>query len=358
MKQAAEVRGFDPERAFTDRNDRMLDRFAQFALVAATEALADSGLQLTDALRNRGAVVTGSCVGGVTSQETEYQKLYGEGHDRVHPQTVPRMMANAGASRVSMQFGLRGPVFNLSSACSSSNQALGLGYWLVRDGTADLALCGGTEAPFTLGNLKAWDALRVVAPDVCRPFSKGRKGMIIGEGAAFLVLEPREAALARGARIYAEVAGFGMTADASHITQPTVDGPARAMRLALEDGGLDPASVGYINAHGSGTEANDANEAKAIRAVFSDHWRQVAVSSTKAMHGHGFGAAGAIEGAATVLAMHHGLLPANINWQEADPACEIDLVLGSARPGKPAVALSNSFAFGGLNAAVAFAQDT
>jgi nodulation protein E len=255
-----------------------------------------------------------------------------------------------------MQFGLRGPVFNVSSACSSSNHALGLAFWLVRDGMSEVALCGGAEAPFTLGNLKAWDALRVVAPDVCRPFSKGRQGMVIGEGAAFLVLEPREAALQRSARIYAEVCGFGMTADASHITQPTVDGPARAMQMALQDGGIEPTAVGYVNAHGTGTEANDANESRAIRTLFGDHWRNVAVSSTKAMHGHTFGAAGAIEGAATVLALHHGLLPATLHWLAPDPACELDLVLGSARPARPAVALSNSFAFGGLNASVAFAR--
>jgi nodulation protein E len=352
--QGAEVKGFDPQQVFTDRGDLGLDRFAQFALLAAKEALADSGLQLTEALCQRGAVVTGSCVGGVGAQESEYKKFYGEGKDRLHPATVPRTMANAGASRVSMQFNLRGPVFNLSTACSSSNHALGMAYWLVRDGITDVALAGGSEAPFTLGNLKAWDAIRVVAPDVCRPFSKGRKGMILGEGGAFLVLEPRDAALARGARIYAEIAGFGMTADAGHLTTPTVEGPSSAMRMALADGGIDPETVGYINAHGTGTEANDANEAQAIRTVFGPHAKSVAVSSTKSMHGHALGAAGAIEAVATVLTLHHGLLPPTANWQERDPDCDLDLVLGAARPARVEVALSNSFAFGGLNAVVAF----
>jgi nodulation protein E len=253
-----------------------------------------------------------------------------------------------------MEFGLTGPAFTISTACSSSNHAIGHAFWMVRQGLADLALTGGSEAPFSMGLLKAWEALRVVSPDTCRPFAKDRRGMILGEGGAMLVLEPLEAARARGTQIYAEIVGFGMSADAHHITQPSVEGPAQAMSAVLADAGAPPDAVGYINAHGTGTPSNDPTEARAIYAVFGPRAAELPVSSTKSMHGHTLGAAGAIEAAATALALRNGILPPTANFTEPDPECELYVVPNVARPAEVEYALSNSFAFGGLNAVLAF----
>lgn len=354
FRNGAEVRDYRPEHHFEPRELDFLDRFAQFAVIAARQAVADAGVEWTPELRRRTAIVTGSCVGGQTTEDAAFADVYRDGRGRVHPMTIPRIMANAGASQISLELGVTGPVFTVSTACSSSNHALGQAFWMVRDGAAERALAGGSEAPFSFGNLKAWEALRVVSPDTCRPFSKGRRGMILGEGAAMLVLEPLEAAVARSAKIYAEVVGFGMSSDAYHITQPSVEGPAQAMRAALEDAGLAPEAIGYINAHGTGTQANDPTEAAAIRAVFGPHADRLAVSSTKSMHGHTLGAAGAIEAVATVLALRHGLLPPTANFLEPDPECDLDVVPNQARRAEVEYALSNSFAFGGLNAVLAF----
>lgn len=225
---------------------------------------------------------------------------------------------------------------------------------MVRDGEAEMAVTGGSEAFFTVGMLKAWEAMRVISPDTCRPFSKDRKGMILGEGGAMMILEPLEAAKARGARIYAEVCGFGMTADAHHLTQPTVEGPARAMVAALREAGLAPEEIGYINAHGTGTPGNDPIESRAIRAVFAAHADKLGVSSTKSMHGHALGAAGALEAIATLLALCKGVLPPTANFTERDPECDLDYIPNQSRPAQVGAALSNSFAFGGLNAVLAF----
>ena len=225
---------------------------------------------------------------------------------------------------------------------------------MVRSGAVSMAITGGSEAVFSLGFLKAWEAMRVVSPDTCRPFSKDRRGLILGEGGAMMVLEPMETAKARGAKIYAELCGFGMTADAHHLTQPTIHGPARAMRGALKEAGLAPESVGYINAHGTGTPGNDPVESSAIREVFGAHADKIGVSSTKSMHGHALGAAGALEAIATVLALHHGILPPTANYNEPDPECDLDYIPNQARPARVEAALSNSFAFGGLNAVIAF----
>ncbi len=354
FRNGAQVTGFDPAAHFADSQRSMLDRFAQFGVVAAREAVAASGLRFTDGLKARSAVVTGSCVGGQTAQDHEFVQLYRQGRDHVHPFTIPRTMSNAAASAIAMELGLTGPVFNVSTACSSANHAIGQAFWMVRSGMAEAAVCGGCEAPFSCGFLKAWEALRVVSPDTCRPFCRDRNGMILGEGGAMLVLEPLEAAQARGAKILGEVVGFGMTADAYHLTQPSVEGPARAMSLALADAGLDPAQVGYINAHGTGTQANDPTEVKAIRQVFGGHAKRLAVSSTKSMHGHALGAAGAIEAIATLLALGGGVLPPTANFTTADPECDLDFVPNQARRAKVECALSNSFAFGGLNAVLAF----
>ena len=354
FRNGAEVRDFRPQDHFEEREIDFLDRFAQFAVVAAREAVRDAAVEWNAELRRRTAVVTGSCVGGQTTEDAAFAEVYRDGRSRVHPMTIPRIMANAGASQISLELGVTGPVFTVSTACSSANHAIGQAFWMVRDSVAELAIAGGSEAPFSFGNLKAWEALRVVSPDTCRPFSKGRRGMILGEGAAMLVLEPLEAARARGARIYAELVGFGMSSDAYHITQPSVEGPVLAMKAALEDAGLKPEAVGYINAHGTGTQANDPTETAAIRAVFGAHADRLAVSSTKSMHGHTLGAAGAIEAAATSLALRPDLLPPTANFLEPDPECDLDVVPNQARRAQVEYALSNSFAFGGLNAVLAF----
>ena len=349
----AEVRDYDPAAHFAGNAADFLDRFAQFAVISAREALRDSGLELASPQKSRAAVVTGSCVGGQNAQDAGFADVYRDGKPRVHPLTIPKTMANAGASAISIDLGITGPVFTFSTACSSANHAIGHAFWMVRSGAADLVITGGSEAPFSFGILKAWEALRVVSPDTCRPFSRDRKGMILGEGGAMLVLEPLDTARARGARIYGEIAGFGMTSDAGHITQPSVDGPARAMQLALDDAALAPDAIGYINAHGTGTPANDSTECKAIRQVFGGHAAKLAVSSTKSMHGHALGAAGALEAVATILALHHGVLPPTGNMTEQDPECDLDVVPNHARPAGVECALSNSFAFGGLNAVLA-----
>jgi nodulation protein E len=351
---AAEVRDYDSAEHFHNKEPDYLDRFAQFAVVAAREAVRDSGIEWTPELRQRGAIVTGSCVGGKSTEDEGFKNLYEFKRPRCNPLTIPRTMENAGASHISIEHRITGPVYTVSTACSSSNHAIGQAFWLVRNGVVDAAITGGSEAPFSYGNLKAWEAMRVVSPDTCRPFSKNRRGMILGEGGAMLVIETLEAALARGAKIYAEIVGFGMSSDAHHLTQPSMEGPARAMRGALCDAGIAPEQVGYINAHGTATPANDPTEAGAIRMVFGAHAGRIPVSSTKSMHGHALGAAGAIEAVATVLALRNGLLPPTANFEEPDPQCDLDVVPNQARPAQPEFALSNSFAFGGLNAVLAF----
>jgi nodulation protein E len=267
--------------------------------------------------------------------------------------TIPKTMANAGASHISMEFGITGPSFTISTACSSAAHAIGQAFWMVRNGITDLALTGGSEAPFSFGILKAWEAMRVVSPDTCRPFSKDRRGMILGEGSAMFVLEPLDAARARGARIHAEIVGFGMSADACHITQPSSEGAARAMRAVLRDSGLAPEQIGYINAHGTATPANDLTETAAIHSVFGAHAGKLPVSSTKSMHGHALGAAAALECLAAILALRDGVLPPTANYNEPDPDCDLDVIPNQARFAQVEYAISNSFAFGGLNAVLA-----
>jgi nodulation protein E len=353
-QNGAEVRGFQTERHFEKKKADVLDRFAQFAVVAAREAVADANVNWTPDLCDRSTIMTGSCTGGQTSEDKEFYDLYARGRQRSHPLTVPRVMANAGASAIAIEFGITGPAVTISTACASSNHAIGQAFWMVRNGQADLAIAGGSEAPFSLLNLKVWDAIRAVSTDICRPFALGRLGMTLGEGAAMLVLEPLDAALARGATVYAEVVGFGMSSDAVHMTQPQAEGAQKAMTRALADAELRPEQIGYINAHGTGTQANDTMETRAIRAVFQGHADRLAVSSTKSMHGHALGAASAFEAVATCLALKHQLLPPTANFTEPDPECDLDVVPNRARWKEVAYALSNSFAFGGLNAVLAF----
>ena len=354
MKNVAEVRGYDAHKLLEGRPVQWLDRFAQFALVAALEAVGDSRIEWSDALRERGAVVTGSAAGGQQAYDVGYQDLYGRNKHRVHPLSVPRIMMNAGASQVATEFGVLGPTYTISTACAASNHAIGQAFWMVRQGLVDVALAGGSEAPFSLGYMKAWEAAQALDPVTCRPFSRDRKGTILGEGAAMLVLEPLDRAVERGATIYGELVGFGMSADASHVTQPSGAGAVRAIRAALDDAAISPDLVGYVNAHGTGTPLNDKTEAAALHEVFGDHVREIPVSSTKSMHGHTQGAAGALEAVATLLALRNGLIPPTANYNEPDPEIELDLVVNTAREAAPEYAISNTFGFGGLNAVLVF----
>jgi len=271
FRYGAQVCRYDPSKYFEADHARLLDPFSQFAIIAAREAVKDSGVTLTQALCEKAAIVTGSGMGGQSTQDVGFAKLYQGNQGRVDPLIIPRAMANAGASHISMEFGITGPAYTISTACCSANHAIGQAFWMVRNGIVELAIAGGSEAPFSFGLLKAWEAMRVISPDTCRPFSKDRRGLILGEGGAMLILEPLAAARARSARIHAEVVGFGMSSDAHHLTHLSIDGPVRAMRAALLDARLRPEQVGYINAHGSGTLINDPLEMRAIRELFGAH---------------------------------------------------------------------------------------
>jgi nodulation protein E len=339
----AQVEGYSASEHFDEKRLMVVDRFAQYALVATREAVRMSG-------RDRfGAIVTGCSAGGQDAMDAGFVDLYQKNSPRVNPMMVPRVMSSGAASHIAMEFGVTGPVYSVSTACSSANHAIGQAFWMVRSGLCEAALTGGCESVFSYGFLKAWEAMRVVSPDTCRPFSRDRKGLILGEGAGMLVIENFDAAVARGANIYGEITGFGMSSDARHITQPAVEGAVSAMRAALADAGID--RVDYINAHGTGTAANDVTETAAIRSVFGG---AAPVSSTKSMHGHALGAAGALEAVATVLALREGLIPPTANYRETDPECDLDVVPNAPRRAAIEYALSNSFAFGGLNAVLAF----
>lgn len=352
VRIGAAVTGWDAAQHLTRGQIASTDRFAQFALAAAAQAMAQSGLEVGQG-HDCGAII-GTSGGGLGTSDAAYRAVYAEGRNRVAPLTVPKLMPNAAAGQVSMAYGLRGPVFAVSSACASGNHAIGLACHLIRSGAVRAMLAGGAEAMLCFGGIKAWEGLRVMSERACRPFSLTRDGMVQGEGAAVFVLEERETALARGAPILAEVIGFAMTSDAGDLVAPSQAGAEQAMRAALADAGISPEAVGYINAHGTGTAANDRTEAAAIRAVFGAE--PPPVSSTKAMHGHAMGAAGAIEVLACLLALQEGLLPPTIGFEAQDPDCDLDVVPNVARRASVGVALSNSFAFGGLNAVLVLAQ--
>lgn len=357
IKIAAEA-DFDGETYFDRSQLTLYDRVTQMALVAAEEAFAQSGLadgdRVAEPLGLRTATVIATAMGGLHTQDENYYAVYHEMKNRVHPFIIPRLMANAPVSQVSMRWGLQGPAWSVATACASSNHAIGQAAQLVRSGACDAAVTGGTESVLCFGGIKAWEGLRVMSKDGCRPFSKTRNGMVLGEGCGILILEERERAIARGAPILAEIAGSGQTADASDIVAPAVEGAARAMRMALEDAGMAPEEVDYINAHGTATAVNDRTEAAAIRAALGAHAGAVPVSSTKSMHGHAIGAAGALEAAAVIMAIRDGVIPPTINYEEEDPEIGLDVVPNTAREGRVRAALSNAFAFGGLNAVLAF----
>ena len=355
LKIAAQVpASFDPATGIDERTLPLLDRTSEFALHAAREAIAQSGIDFGQpALGLRTAVVVGTGVGGETTQDEQSRRLYAENAQRTHPLTIVRLMTNASASQISIAYGLRGPAFAVASACASANHAIIQAAQMIRYGMADAAVTGGTEACLTYGAMRAWEAMRVLADDTCRPFSANRRGLVLGEGAAIFVLETLEHAQARGATILAELAGSGMTADATDIVMPSAEGSSAAMSQALADAGLAPQDVDYINAHGTGTQANDATETKAIRLAFGAHADRLAVSSTKSMHGHALGASGALELVAVIGALRDGVVPPTANLDKADPACDLDYVPNTAREMPVRAALSNSFAFGGLNAVLA-----
>ncbi len=348
VKIGAQVTDWEAETHFDRSQLGLLDRHVQFALVAARQARAQAACP---AAADQTAVIMGNAGGGLTTSDAAFRAVYAEGKARVHPFTVPRLMGSAAASHISMEMGLTGPAFSVSSACASSNHAIGLAFQMVRSGMVEAAFAGGSEAMLSFGGLKAWEGLRVMSPEACRPFSAGRNGMVQGEGAAVFALEPRDAALARGAPIMAEIIGFSMTSDASDIVLPNPEGAARAMSGALADAGILPAEVDHINAHGTGTTANDRSESEAIARVFGD--RRLAITATKSLHGHLIGAAGAVELLAGLLALQEGVIAPTAGYLAADPDCPVDLVTGQARLADVRVALSNAFAFGGLNSVLA-----
>ena len=355
VKVAAQVpEDFDLAAGIDERVAPQLDRISFFALHAAREAIAQSGIDFSqNNLSTRTATIMGTGVGGENSHDEQNKRLYAENASRVHPLSIVRIMANASASQISIAHGLRGPTFVVTSACASANHAIGQAAQMIRFGNADVAITGGTDACLSYSVLRAWEAMRVLADDTCRPFSANRRGLVIGEGAGVFVLESLEHAQARGAMILAELAGSGMTADATDIVSPSVDGAAAAMTQALADAGLAPEDVDYINAHGTGTQANDATETRAIRLAFGSHADKLVVSSTKSMHGHAMGASGALELVAVVNAMRYSIVPPTANLDQVDPACDLDYVPNVAREMSVRAALSNSFAFGGLNAVLA-----
>jgi nodulation protein E len=347
----ATVRDFDPTGIIPTSVLPFCDRFAQFALVAAQEAVTQAGFAADERLGDRTAVIVGTGVGGAATIEIGIYKLYVSG-ERIDPWSVPRLMPNAAASQVSARFGARGPSFAISSACSSASQAIGLGAMMVRSGIVDRALVGGAEACLTATGLRSWEALRVLSPTACRPFAKNRDGMVLGEGAGIFVIESEDSMAARGAVPLAELLGYGTTSDAGDIVRPDVNGASGAMRAALDDAGLSPDAIDYVNAHGTGTNVNDMTEAAALQAVFGERIATLPVSSTKPAHGHALGAAGAIEFAVTIAALRDGVAPATLNHEIPDPRCPIDCVPNTARAVPMRVAMSNSFAFGGINAAL------
>ncbi len=349
----AQIADFDANAHFSRSELALYDPFTQFALIAAQEALTQSGLDLSGDLALSTGVVLGSAGGGLQTQDQNYKSVYEDGKNRVHPFVVPRLMMNAAASHVSMVHGAKGPCFTVSTACASSNHAMGQAVQMIRSGGAKVMLTGGSDSMLCFGGIKAWEGLRVLSPDGCRPFCATRNGMVQGEGAAVFVFEEYEHAKARGATILAEVAGFSMTADAAEIVVPNQDGAARAMAGALADAGLNAEDVGYVNAHGTATAVNDKTEVAALRQAFGNAAEGMAIASTKSMHGHIMGGTGAIELLSCIAAVKDGHLAPTIHHTTDDPACDLDIVKNTARETPIKAAISNAFAFGGLNAVIA-----
>jgi nodulation protein E len=337
---------------------RGFDRFTRFALLAAEEAVEQANVRGAVDPQRLGVII-GTGLGGCETLDGAFRRVYKDGQSRVAPTSIPWSMYNAAASAVSTHFGAKGVAYTPVSACASSAHAIGQAMQIIRAGQADVVLAGGADAPLTFGIILAWESMRVLAVDnehpeaACRPFSADRKGLVLAEGAAVLVLERLEHAQKRGQAVIGEIAGFGITSDAGHLTDPSADGAARAMRMAIEDASGQTADIGYINAHGTGTRANDTTETAAIKEVFGQRAHRIPVSSTKSMHGHAMGASGAIEIACSLLALNAGFLPPTINLDTPDPACDLDYIPHASRPARVPLFLSNSFGFGGMNGVVA-----
>ena len=353
IKIGGQVKNFAPTTVFNRQQLSLYDRVTQFTLIAAKEAIKQSGIIFSGELAARSGVVLGTAGGGVSTWDDNYRAVYEEGKNRVHPFVVPKLMNNAAASHVSMEYNLKGPSFTVSTACASSNHAMAQAFQMVRSGLSDVMITGGSESMLCFGGVKAWEGLRVMSKDACRPFSANRNGMVQGEGAAIFVLENFDNAKKRGAEILAEVIGYAMSSDASDIVMPSKQGAARAIKGALNDAKLNSEEVQYINAHGTGTAANDKTECAAVADVFGRHADNLMISSTKSMHGHVIGGTGAIELLACIMAVKDGIVAPTIGYEEADPECALDVVPNQSREVKVDVALSNAFAFGGLNAVLA-----
>jgi nodulation protein E len=349
----AQVRGFEADGRYNRQQMSLYDRFTQFTLAAAAEAITQSGIMFSGELAAKSGVVLGTAGGGVSTWDDNYRSVYEEGKNRVHPLVVPKLMNNAAASHVSMEYNLKGPSFTVSTACASSNHAMAQAFQMVRTGLAPAMVTGGSESMLCFGGVKAWEGLRVMSKDACRPFSANRNGMVQGEGAGIFVFEEYEHARGRGAEILCEVAGFAMSSDATDIVMPSKNGAARAIAGALSDAQLNPEDVGYINAHGTGTAANDKTECAAVADVFGPHADKLMISSTKSMHGHLIGGTGAVELLACIMALRDGVIAPTIGYEESDPECALDVVPNEARSAKVNVVLSNAFAFGGMNAVLA-----
>ena len=353
VKIGGQVRGFEAEGRFNRQQMALYDRFTQFTLTAAREAIGQSGLEFSGELAAKSGVVLGTAGGGVSTWDDNYRLVYEDGKNRVHPFVVPKLMNNAAASHVSMEWNLKGPSFTVATACASSNHAMAQAFQMVRSGMSPVMITGGSESMLCFGGVKAWEGLRVMSKDACRPFSANRNGMVQGEGAGIFVFEDYDHARARGAEILAEVSGFAMSSDAADIVMPSKQGAARAMSGALKDAGVNRDEVGYINAHGTGTAANDKTECSAVADVFGQHADNLMISSTKSMHGHLIGGTGAVELLACIMALRDGVVAPTIGYEEPDPECALDVVPNEAREAKVTVALSNAFAFGGMNAVLA-----
>jgi 3-oxoacyl-[acyl-carrier-protein] synthase II len=363
-KIAAEVKGFDPLLYMEKKEVKKMDRFIHYAMAGAIMAADDAQFMVKDVERSRSGVLIGTGMGGIPCLEETHKVLLEKGPGRISPFFIPSIITNLASGHIAIRFGLRGPNSCVSTACATGNHAIGDSFELIRRGMADVMFAGGTEAvisPLTIGGFGAMKALstRNDAPQrASRPFDKGRDGFVMGEGAGVLILEELNHALRRDVKIYAELTGYGMSADAYHMTAPEPEGAGAiaSMGLALEAAGLQPEEVDYINSHGTSTPAGDAAETRAIKKVFGDHAYRLAVSSIKSMTGHLLGAAGGVEAVATALTLHHGVIPPTINYDEPDPECDLDYVPNSARRTEMRVAFSNSFGFGGTNATLVFKQ--
>ena len=364
-KFAAEVKGFGPEAALGRKDARRMDRFVQFAVVAAQQALADAKLEINDSNRDRIGSIIGTGIGGVGTLVSESETLREKGPRRISPFLIPMILPDTAPGQVAINFGIRGPNLAVTSACATGTNAVGEAYKMIQRGAADVMVCGGAESCIigvVMAGFNAMTALSTRNDDpqrASRPFDKNRDGFVAGEGSAILILESEAHAKARGARIYAEVLGYGLTNDANHISAPAENGAgaAKCMKLALDDAGLQPEQIDYLNAHGTSTQLNDKSETAAVKTVFGEAAYNLSISSTKSMHGHLLGAAGAVEAVICVKALQHGIMPPTINYETPDPLCDLDYVPNAARPKPLRTVMSNSFGFGGHNASIIFGKN-